>query len=405
MSGLKSNEESNKVQGTAFSILFMLSGAHFLNDALQMVIPAIYPILKEEYSLSFSQIGLITLSFQLTASIFQPLVGIYTDKKPQPFSLTIGMGMSLIGLLFLAFSTSFATVLISVSLIGLGSSVFHPESSRIARYASGGKPGMAQSIFQVGGNAGAAFGPVLAALIVVPFGQRYIATFSLLAFAGMFILFRVGKWFSEQGFKKKEVGRKTVPIVHNLSKNKVMGTVLILVILIFSKFFYMSVIKDYLTFYLIDKFSVSVQTSQLYLFVFMFSVAAGTMIGGPLGDKYGRKTVIWFSILGVAPFALAIPYVDLFWTIVFVAFSGLILSSAFPAIIVYGQELLPKNLGMVSGLFFGLAFGMGATGAALFGILADKTSIYYIYQVASFLPLLGLFAAFLPKIERKKESL
>src|SRR5690554_2374883 len=405
MSRLKSNEESNKVQGTAFSILFMLSGAHFLNDALQMVIPAIYPILKEEYSLSFSQIGLITLSFQLTASIFQPLVGIYTDKKPQPFSLTIGMGMSLIGLLFLAFSTSFATVLISVSLIGLGSSVFHPESSRIARYASGGKPGMAQSIFQVGGNAGAAFGPVLAALIVVPFGQRYIATFSLLAFAGMFILFRVGKWFSEQGFKKKEVGRKTVPIVHNLSKNKVMGTVLILVILIFSKFFYMSVIKDYLTFYLIDKFSVSVQTSQLYLFVFMFSVAAGTMIGGPLGDKYGRKTVIWFSILGVAPFALAIPYVDLFWTIVFVAFSGLILSSAFPAIIVYGQELLPKNLGMVSGLFFGLAFGMGATGAALFGILADKTSIYYIYQVASFLPLLGLFAAFLPKIERKKESL
>lgn len=405
MSGLKSNEESNKVQGTAFSILFMLSGAHFLNDALQMVIPAIYPILKEEYSLSFSQIGLITLSFQLTASIFQPLVGIYTDKKPQPFSLTIGMGMSLIGLLFLAFSTSFATVLISVSLIGLGSSVFHPESSRIARYASGGKPGMAQSIFQVGGNAGAAFGPVLAALIVVPFGQRYIATFSLLAFAGMFILFRVGKWFSEQGFKKKEVGRKTVPIVHNLSKNKVMGTVLILVILIFSKFFYMSVIKDYLTFYLIDRFSVSVQTSQLYLFVFMFSVAAGTMIGGPLGDKYGRKTVIWFSILGVAPFALAIPYVDLFWTIVFVAFSGLILSSAFPAIIVYGQELLPKNLGMVSGLFFGLAFGMGATGAALFGILADKTSIYYIYQVASFLPLLGLFAAFLPKIERKKESL
>lgn len=405
MSGLKSNEESNKVQGTAFSILFMLSGAHFLNDALQMVIPAIYPIFKEEYSLSFSQIGLITLSFQLTASIFQPLVGIYTDKKPQPFSLTIGMGMSLIGLLFLAFYTSFATVLISVSLIGLGSSVFHPESSRIARYASGGKPGMAQSIFQVGGNAGAAFGPVLAALIVVPFGQRYIATFSLLAFAGMFILFRVGKWFSEQGFKKKEVGRKTVPIVHNLSKNKVMGTVLILVILIFSKFFYMSVIKDYLTFYLIDKFSVSVQTSQLYLFMFMFSVAAGTMIGGPLGDKYGRKTVIWFSILGVAPFALAIPYVDLFWTIVFVAFSGLILSSAFPAIIVYGQELLPKNLGMVSGLFFGLAFGMGATGAALFGILADKTSIYYIYQVASFLPLLGLFAAFLPKIERKKESL
>jgi len=401
MSSSESKEKS-KSQGTAFSVLFMLSGAHFLNDALQMVIPAIYPILKDEYSLNFSQIGLITLSFQLTGSIFQPLVGIYTDKKPQPFSLTIGMGLSLLGLLFLAFSTNYAMILLSVSLIGLGSSVFHPESSRIARYASGGKPGMAQSIFQVGGNAGAAFGPVLAALIVVPFGQRYIVTFSLLAFVGMFILYRVGKWFTQQGFKKKEVSRKAVPVVHQLSKNKVIFTVLILVILIFSKFFYMSVIKDYLTFYLMDRFSVSVQASQLYLFVFMISVAAGTLVGGPLGDKYGRKTVIWLSILGVAPFALAIPYVGLFLTIIFVALSGFILSSAFPAIIVYGQELLPKNLGMISGLFFGLAFGMGAIGAAFFGMLADKTSIYYIYQVASFLPLLGLFAIFLPEIQTKK---
>lgn len=401
MSSSESKEKS-KSQGTAFSVLFMLSGAHFLNDALQMVIPAIYPILKDEYSLNFSQIGLITLSFQLTGSIFQPLVGIYTDKKPQPFSLTIGMGLSLLGLLFLAFSTNYAMILLSVSLIGLGSSVFHPESSRIARYASGGKPGMAQSIFQVGGNAGAAFGPVLAALIVVPFGQRYIVTFSLLAFVGMFILYRVGKWFTQQGFKKKEVSRKAVPVVHQLSKNKVIFTVLILVILIFSKFFYMSVIKDYLTFYLMDRFSVSVQASQLYLFVFMISVATGTLVGGPLGDKYGRKTVIWLSILGVAPFALAIPYVGLFLTIIFVALSGFILSSAFPAIIVYGQELLPKNLGMISGLFFGLAFGMGAIGAAFFGMLADKTSIYYIYQVASFLPLLGLFAIFLPEIQMKK---
>lgn len=401
MSSSESKEKS-KSQGTAFSVLFMLSGAHFLNDALQMVIPAIYPILKDEYSLNFSQIGLITLSFQLTGSIFQPLVGIYTDKKPQPFSLTIGMGLSLLGLLFLAFSTNYAMILLSVSLIGLGSSVFHPESSRIARYASGGKPGMAQSIFQVGGNAGAAFGPVLAALIVVPFGQRYIVTFSLLAFVGMFILYRVGKWFTQQGFKKKEVSRKAVPVVHQLSKNKVIFTVLILVILIFSKFFYMSVIKDYLTFYLMDRFSVSVQASQLYLFVFMISVAAGTLVGGPLGDKYGRKTIIWLSILGVAPFALAIPYVGLFLTIIFVALSGFILSSAFPAIIVYGQELLPKNLGMISGLFFGLAFGMGAIGAAFFGMLADKTSIYYIYQVASFLPLLGLFAIFLPEIQTKK---
>lgn len=401
MAGSKFGTEGNKSQGTVYSILFMISGAHFLNDALQMVIPAIYPVLKEDYSLSFSQIGLITLAFQLTASIFQPLVGIYTDKKPQPYSLTIGMGMSFIGLIFLAFSTGFTMVLISVSLIGLGSSVFHPESSRIARYASGGKPGMAQSIFQVGGNAGAAFGPLLAALIVVPFGQKYIVSFSLLALAGMFILWHVGKWFTQQGFKKKDAAKNVVPMVHHLSKNKVIMTVIILVVLIFSKFFYMSVIKDYLTFYLMDKFDVSVQVSQFYLFIFMFSVAAGTMIGGPLGDKYGRKTVIWFSILGVAPFALMIPYVDLFWTITFVAISGIILSSAFPAIIVYGQELLPKNLGMVSGLFFGLAFGMGAVGSAVFGVLADKTSIYYIYQVAAFLPLLGLFAGFIPRIEKK----
>ena len=387
------------INKTSYSILFMLSGAHFLNDALQMVIPSIYPVLKEDYNLSFSQIGLITLFFQLTASIFQPLVGIYTDKKPQPYSLTIGMGFSFIGLIFLAFAGSFEMVLLSVSLIGLGSSVFHPESSRIARYASGGKPGLAQSIFQVGGNAGSAFGPLLAAAIVVPFGQSYIVYFSILAMAGMFILYRVGNWFTQQGFKRKGSSNLIMPMKHDLSKNRVIFTVSILVVLIFSKFFYMSVIKDYLTFFLIEKFDMTVQASQFYLFVYMFAVAAGTLIGGPIGDKFGRKNIIWFSILGVAPFALALPYVNLFWTVVFIIATGVILASAFPPIIVYGQELMPKNLGLVSGMFFGLAFGMGAVGSAIFGVVADKTSVFHVYEIAAYLPLLGLLAGFLPKMK------
>ena len=384
-----------------FSILIALSIAHFLNDALQMVIQAIYPLLKVNYSLNFTQIGLITLTFQLTASIFQPIVGHYSDKRPQPYSLAIGMGFSFIGLICLAYSGSFTTVLISVGLIGLGSSVFHPESSRMARYASGGRPGMAQSVFQVGGNTGSAIGPLLAAAIVVPFGQKYVVLFAILALVAIVILIYIGKWYKKQDFKRKKPSEMGMEITHHLPKKKVRLAIGILMVLIFSKFFYMAVVKNYLTFYLMDRFGVSVQSSQIYLFVFLAAVAAGTLIGGSLGDKYGRKNIIWFSILGVAPFTLFLPYADLFWTIILIVIIGIILASAFPAIIVYGQELLPGNLGMVSGLFYGFAFGMGAIGSAVLGLIADDTSIEFIFVICSFLPLLGLFAGFLPRVKER----
>lgn len=393
-------DKKNKTTGGAvLPILLSLSVAHFLNDALQMVIPAIYPLLKTDFHLSFTQIGLITFVNQLMASLLQPVVGNYTDKKPQPYSLAIGMGFTLIGLLSLAYSSSFLMVLISVMLVGVGSSVFHPESSRMARYASGGKAGTAQSIFQVGGNTGTAIGPLMAAAIIVPFGQHYIVSFCLLALIAIFILWKVGDWFKKQNFhRKKSVNLGMENILH-ISRQKTILAVGILLVLIFSKFFYLAAMKNYLTFYMIDHFGVSVQSSQIYLFVFLFAVAAGTMIGGPLGDKYGRKNVIWVSILGVAPFTLLLPYVSLFWTVILTVLIGIILSSAFPAIIVYGQELLPGKLGMVSGLFFGLAFGMGAVGSAVLGILADKTSVYFMFIVCSFLPLLGLVTGFLPNIE------
>ena len=392
-------------QGTAFSILFSLSGAHFLNDAIQSVIPAIYPILKSSYSLSFTQIGLITLSYQLTASLLQPLVGFYTDKKPQPFSLAIGMCFTLIGLLALAFSFNFALVLISVSLIGIGSSIFHPESSRMARYASGGRAGMAQSLFQVGGNAGTSFGPILAAAIIVPLGQIYISSFSILALLAILILINVGKWAKNQDFKRLKASDLGMHNVNAPSRKKAIFALGILIVLIFSKFFYMSSLQNYLTFYMIEHFGVSVQASQIYLFIFLFSVAAGTMIGGPLGDKYGRKKIIWFSILGISPFTLILPYTNLLGTVILTIFIGIMLASAFPAIIVYGQELFPNKLGMVSGMFFGLAFGMGAVGSALLGLLADSTSIDFVFKICSFLPLLGLFAWFLPDIESHKNFL
>lgn len=390
---------SNASNGAALSILFSLSLAHFLNDAIQMVIQAIYPILKNDFHLSFTQIGLITFVYQLTASIFQPIVGIATDKRPQPYSLAIGMGFTLTGLLSLAFSGSFSMILVSVMLIGLGSSVFHPESSRMARYASGGKAGFAQSLFQVGGNMGTAIGPLIAAAIIVPFGQNYIATFSILALLAIVILVRIGNWFKSQDFKRRKPTNIGLENIIRVSRKTKLLALAILLTLIFSKFFYLAAMKNYLTFYMIDHFDVSVQASQIYLFVFLFAVAAGTILGGPLGDKYGRKTIIWISILGAAPFTLLLPYVSLFWTVILMFLIGMILASAFPAIIVYGQELLPEKLGMVSGLFFGLAFGMGAIGSAVLGILADSTSIYYMFQVSSFLPLLGLFAAFLPKLE------
>lgn len=391
----------HNTEKATFSILFSLSLAHFLNDALQSVIPSIYPLLKKNYSLDFAQIGLITLTYQLTASLLQPVVGSYTDKKPQPYSLAIGMCFTLGGLLCLAFAGHFIAVLGSVALVGVGSSVFHPESSRMAHMASGGRAGMAQSLFQVGGNTGTAIGPLLAAAIVVPFGQPHIAWFSLLALAGIYVLFRVGNWYSKKHLHGKQKIASLQDLKNPLPKNKTIISLGILMALIFSKYFYLASMTSYFTFYLMSKFHVSVQHSQVYLFLFLFSVAAGTMIGGPVGDKIGRKYVIWVSILGVAPFTILLPYVSLFWTALLSVLIGVVLSSAFSAILVYAQELVPGKLGMISGLFFGLAFGMGGIGSAILGMLADKTSIYYVYQVCSFLPLIGLLAGFLPNLEHK----
>lgn len=390
---------------TVYPILFAISFSHFLNDLMQSVIPAVYPILKENYALSFSQIGIITLVFQLTASILQPFVGLYTDKKPNPKSLAIGMLFSLSGLLCIAFATNFYYILASVSLIGMGSSIFHPEASRVAHLASGGKKGLAQSIFQVGGNAGGATGPLLAALIVLPFGQKYIGWFGVLAVLGMFILTIVGQWYAKNMIDKsaKKTANSTTKQEPTLSKKRVIISIAILLVLIFSKYFYMASMTSYFTFYLIDKFGVSVQQSQFYLFAFLASVAAGTILGGPLGDRYGRKLIIWISILGAAPFTLLLPYVGLNLTILLAILIGLIISSAFSAILVYATELIPGKVGLVAGLFFGFAFGMGGIGSAVLGWIADKTSIEYIFTICAFLPLIGIITGFLPNIEGSKK--
>src|SRR5699024_5414677 len=364
-------EKSIKEHTPVYSILLSLSAAHFLNDALQMVIPAIYPLLKANYNLSFTQIGLITLTFQLTASIFQPLVGNVTDKRPQPYLASAGMGFTLIGLLSLAYAGSFAIILGAVALVGLGSSVFHPESTRMTRYVSGNRATMAQSIFQVGGKIGTAVGPLLAAAIIIPLGQHYVGLFSILAFFAILVLWKVGKWFIKRDFHTGESIAPGMQNIRHISRQKTALTIVILMILIFSKFFYLAAMKNYLTFYMMNHFGVSVQSSQVYLFIFLLAVAAGTIIGGPLGDKYGRKKVIWISILCVAPLTLLLPYVNLTWSVILMVIIGMILASAFPAIIVYGQELIPEKLGMVSGLFYGLSFGMGAIGSAILGILAD----------------------------------
>lgn len=392
------------VENTVFPILFAISFSHLLNDTIQSLIPAIYPVIKESYKLSFSQIGLITLMFQMSASIFQPFVGMYTDKKPQPYSLAIGMGFTLIGLVTLSLSNGFYMMLLSVALIGTGSSIFHPEASRMAHAASGGRRGLAQSIFQLGGNAGSSLGPLLAAWIIVPQGQFSVIWFSLIALLAILILSRVGKWYKGHVIKKAKQGAPVVTVASQFSKRKVIFAVSILLILIFSKYFYMASLTSYFTFYVIEKFHVSVQTSQLYLFVFLFSVAAGTLIGGPIGDRFGRKYVIWFSILGTAPFALMLPYANLFWTGVLIVPIGVILASAFSAILVYAQELIPGKVGLVSGLFFGFAFGMGGIGSALLGNLADSTSIAYVFHICSFLPLIGLLTGFLPNIEGSKKK-
>lgn len=368
--------------------------AHLINDLIQSVLPAIYPMLKANYDLSFAQIGLITLTFQVTASLLQPWVGFYTDKRPTPNLLPLGTLCTLVGIVMLAFVGSFPMILLASALVGIGSSTFHPETSRIARLASGGRFGLAQSTFQVGGNAGSAFGPLLAAAIVIPFGQTHVAWFGLAAlfFFGVTLLLR--RWYKDHlnQFKARKAGAAT----HGLSRQRVLAALIVLGLLVFSKYFYMASFTSYFTFYLIEKFDLSVASSQLHLFLFLGAVAAGTFFGGPIGDRIGRKAVIWFSILGVAPFTLALPYADLFWTTVLSLVIGFILASAFSAIVVYAQELVPGNVGMIAGIFFGLMFGFGGIGAALLGYLADLRGIEHVYGLCSFLPLFGLLAVFLP---------
>ncbi len=393
-------DHSPLVQKIVFSILFSISFAHLLNDLIQAIIPSVYPILKQNYNLSFSQIGFITFSFQLTASIFQPFVGYYTDKFPKPFSQIYGMLFSLAGIISLSFADNFYWILISVCLIGTGSSIFHPESARISNLASGGKRGLAQSIFQVGGNLGTALAPLLVALIVVPNSQKYILWFVIAAVIGLAIISKIAFWYKDHLILRKNNKILFVDF-HNLPKRSVQFSIAILLIVIFSKFFYTASLSTYYAFYVMDKFHLSIRQAQFHLFIYLIAYAIGTIMGGPLGDKFGRKYVIWFSVFGAAPFALMLPYANLFYTDVLMIVIGIIISSAFPAIIVYAQELLPKKLGMISGLFYGFAFGMGALGSALLGILADHTSIQFVYQVCSFLPLIGIICYFLPNLKKK----
>ena len=389
------------VNTTVFPILFTISFAHLLNDMLQSVIPSIYPLIKSNLQLTFSQIGLITFTFQITASLLQPFVGQYTDKYPKPYSLAIGMGFSLAGLVTLSMAAGFYTILLAVALLGVGSSIFHPEASRVAHLASGGKRGLAQSIFQLGGNAGSALGPLLAAAIIIPHGQSNAIWFSVAAILGIIVLSKVGVWYKDHLILRTAKKGSGEVVDNGLSKTTVVISIIILLVLIFSKYFYMASMSSYFTFYLIDKFHLSVQQSQLYLFIFLGSVAAGTLLGGPLGDRFGRKYIIWISILGVAPFTLLLPHVNLFWTGVLSAIIGVILASAFSAILVYAQELVPGKVGMIAGLFFGFAFGMGGLGSALLGKLADLTSIGYVFRVCAYLPLIGIITGFLPGLKKK----
>ena len=389
-------------EGTVYSILVICGISHFLNDMIQSIIPSIYPILKDKFDFSFAQIGLITLVFQMTSSILQPFTGLYADKHPRPYALSIGMCFTLTGLLVLAFAEYYWAILIAVSVVGFGSSVFHPTASRVTQLASGGKKSLAQSIFQVGGNGGSALGPLLAALIVLPYGQHSISWFAIAAMLAALIMVRLGAWYKAKLQYVVNHPLKTAGLNNNISKRAKYGALAILILLVFSKYFYTSCITSYFTFFLIDKFGVSVKASQLFLFVFLAAFAIGTVAGGMLGDKFGRKYVIWFSILGAAPFALAMPYVNLTWTIISCFLSGLIIASAFSSIVVYATDLMPDKVGMIAGIFFGLMFGLGGLGSAFFGWLADKTSIEYIFQVSSLLPLLGIIAGFLPNTQKTK---
>ena len=387
---------------TVFRVLVAVSFCHLLNDTMQSLLPSIYPILKAGFHLSFGQIGLLTLTFQMTASILQPFVGLTTDRKSLPYSLPAGMVFTLTGLLLLAVAPTFALLLPAASLIGMGSAVFHPESSRVARLASGGRLGMAQSIFQVGGNTGAAIGPLLAAFVVLPHGQRGVAWFSLVALTAIVVLLRVSRWYKARLLHLQKRRAKTEQAT-GLSRGRVISAISVLIALVFSKYFYLASFTSYYTFYLITRFHVSVRSSQIHLFAFLGAVAAGTLIGGPIGDRIGRKTVIWCSILGVLPLTMLLPYASLFWTGVLSVFVGLGLASAFPAILVYAQELVPGRVGMISGLFFGFAFGMGGIGAAILGRIADATSILFVYKICAYLPAIGLLAGFLPNMSHKAD--
>ena len=382
---------------TTFAILLAISFCHLLNDMMQSLLSALYPMLKSSYRLSFGQIGLLTFTFQMTASVLQPLIGSWSDRSPRPYSLAAGMGFTLIGLVLLAFAANYWLLLAAAALVGTGSSVFHPESSRVARMASGGQHGLAQSIFQVGGNVGSATGPLLAAFIVLPRGQSSVAWFSGAALLGMLVLLNVGHWYRAKGLAQLPTRTASGPPQPLLHSRRMVATIGVLLALIFSKYFYLASLTSYYTFYLISRFQVSVQSAQLHLFVFLGAVAFGTIIGGPLGDRIGRTYIIWASILGILPFTLALPHANLFWTGVLSVPIGVILASAFPAIVVYAQELMPGRTGTVAGLFFGFAFGMAGIGAAVLGKLADTVGIDLVYQVCAFLPLIGLLAAFLPK--------
>ncbi len=395
--------ENSKIQssaplqdGTVYRVLMAVCFCHLMNDTMQSLLPSIYPILKTAFHLDFGQIGLLTLTYQLTASILQPFIGHFTDRKPMPYSLPIGMVFTLTGLLLLSIAPTFPLLLLAASLIGIGSAVFHPESSRVARLASGGRLGLAQSVFQVGGNTGSAIGPLLAAFIVLPHGQRGVAWFSLVALVAIVVLTRVSRWYKPRvGHLKKRSTKHAEET--GLSRGRVISALAVLIALVFSKYFYLASFTSYYTFYLMTRFHVSVRSSQIHLFAFLGAIAAGTLIGGPIGDRIGRKTVIWCSILGVLPLTMLLPYANLFWTTVLSVLVGLGLASAFPAILVYAQELVPGRVGMISGLFFGFAFGMGGIGAAILGRIADATSIFFVYKICAYLPAIGLLAGFLPK--------
>jgi MFS transporter, FSR family, fosmidomycin resistance protein len=396
--------QTNDTARTLFRVLAAVSFCHLLNDMVQSLLPSIYPILKSSFHLNFSHLGYLTLTYQIVASLLQPFVGQFTDKRPVAYALSIGMGFTLVGLVLLAFAPTFGWLLVASSLVGIGSAIFHPESSRIARMASGGKHGFAQSFFQVGGNSGSAIGPLLAALIVLPQGQRGMIWFTLPALLGIFVLMRVGRWYKVRQSAASSAKQVKRVRHHALSRAQVGGAIAVLIALIFSKYFYLASLSSYYTFYLIQRFHVSVRQSQIMLFLFLGAVAAGTLIGGSAGDRYGRKLVIWISILGVLPFTLVLPYASLFWTGVLSVIIGFVIASAFSAILVYAQDLLPGRVGMISGLFFGVAFGMGGIGAAVLGHLADVTSITYVYHVCAYLPAIGLLTGLLPNLDKLQEK-